>query len=165
VVKLSARVGHPSQSSTSHAHGSTYGDLEALQFYLAEVDSKCDNSARSIVIHEKKFLLVDENFSKCSETLNQVVSASTAALSSASDVKNTVSALTSTGAIGNVASLRSTITSLEKTVGDQKSVMLGVYDLFEKICMHLNQQSSTSTTNASALAAKVQSLEAKVKTL
>ena len=163
VVKLSARVGRPSDPSASH--GSTYGDLEALQFYLAEVDSKCDDSAKSIVIHEQKFLLDDENFRKCLETLNQVVSASTAALSSASDAKNTVSALASTGAIGQMASLRNTIAVLEKTVAEQKAEMLGVYDLLEKVCGHLNQQPAAGTTNTSALASQVTSLEAEVKSL
>lgn len=78
MLKLSARLGRPSDPATSH--GSAYEDLDALQFYVAEVDSKCLEVVQTVLIHDKKFLLVDENFRKCSEALNQAVSASTSAV-------------------------------------------------------------------------------------
>jgi hypothetical protein len=85
VVKVSARVGRPSDPSLSH--GSAYSDLEALQLYVTEVDSKCKDSAETIQVHEGKFRLVDENFRKCSLTLNQVISTSTQAFTTAADTK------------------------------------------------------------------------------
>jgi hypothetical protein len=137
--------------------------LEALQFYVAEVDSKCLEAVQTVLVHDKKFLLVDENFRKCSEALNQAVSASTAAFTTASDAKNTVSALNATGSLGQVAALRSTVSELEKTVATQKAELLGVYDLLEKICVHLNGHPSPKPSKA--LEAQIKSLEGEVKSL
>jgi phage host-nuclease inhibitor protein Gam len=161
VVKLSARLGRPGDPNTSH--GSAYGDLDALKFYVAEVDSKCGEAIHSVLVHDKKFVLVDDNFRRCSEALNQAVSASTAAFATASDAKNTVSALNATGALGQVASLLSTISVLEKKVATQQAEIAGVNQLLEQICGLLNSQSSTKSSTT--LEAQVKSLEAEIKSL
>ena len=100
---------------------------------MSEVDSKCKDSAETIQVHEGKFRLVDENFRKCSLTLNQVVSTSTQAFTTAAGAKNTLTALNATGSLGAINNHHHTITQLEKKLADQQVELTAVTALVENV--------------------------------
>jgi hypothetical protein len=164
LVKVSARIGRPSDPSLSH--GSAYSDLEALQFYVSEVDSKCKESSETIQVHEGKFRLVDENFRKCSLTLNQVVSTATQAFATAADAKNNLTALNTTGSLGAISNHHHTISQLEKQVAEQQREITTVTGLVEKVLALLaSQGTNAANTSTNSLEAQVKSLGAELAAL